>query len=462
MEIKLDLPEFISENVKISEIEIGERKRKDLGDLSGLKQSIVETGLINPITLQKTENGFLLMAGHRRLTCCTEMGWEEIPARYSNKVDALHLAMIELAENLHRKPFDFMEEINAKAAVHETMQKLYGQKMKGSATGHGINDTARMFGETATNTSRDLRLASTLNQLPDDVKQTIFAGCKTKEEANARIKSLTNKAKTSIAAKAAKDVMKEGDRLQRLTKAFQVLPIIKDAPIEEYGCLKGYQSIPDESVDFTEIDPPYAINLTEMKKNSVMEQITEYNELTITEYKTLMGKLAEQCYRTHKKDTCLICWFAFQHYGITKKAFESAGFTVPGLPWIWAKEKFAGQTNAPLTSPGKAWEIFFVAKKGNPQLAKPGCTNLLIHQPIASGKIHPTQRPGSMIVEIMRRLVHPGSFVVVPFLGSGETLLACEYLNHKAIGFEVSNAYKNAYILRAAKFDDINFELDNN
>jgi ParB family transcriptional regulator, chromosome partitioning protein len=48
----------------ISEIQIGVRHRRDLGDIEGLAGSIAKIGLLNPITVD--ENGRLL-AGARRL-----------------------------------------------------------------------------------------------------------------------------------------------------------------------------------------------------------------------------------------------------------------------------------------------------------------------------------------------------------------------------------------------------------
>ena len=51
-------------SLPISEIVVGERHRRDLGDIRGLADSIADIGLLNPITVD--ENGRLL-AGARRL-----------------------------------------------------------------------------------------------------------------------------------------------------------------------------------------------------------------------------------------------------------------------------------------------------------------------------------------------------------------------------------------------------------
>ena len=66
------------ETRRIDEIIIGERHRRDLGDIAGLARSIAEIGLINRITVD--ENGRLL-AGARRLAAHKLLGLEEIEVK---------------------------------------------------------------------------------------------------------------------------------------------------------------------------------------------------------------------------------------------------------------------------------------------------------------------------------------------------------------------------------------------
>ena len=60
----------------ISSIRIGERQRRDMGDIDGLAESIEDIGLLHPITVD--EQGRLL-AGVRRLAACKRLGWKDIP-----------------------------------------------------------------------------------------------------------------------------------------------------------------------------------------------------------------------------------------------------------------------------------------------------------------------------------------------------------------------------------------------
>lgn len=56
-------------------IALGERHRRDLGDIDALARSIAEVGLLHPIVV--TSEGKLI-AGERRLMAVRSLGWDEI------------------------------------------------------------------------------------------------------------------------------------------------------------------------------------------------------------------------------------------------------------------------------------------------------------------------------------------------------------------------------------------------
>ena len=64
--------------LRISEIKIGQRFRKDLGDIDSLAESIKEIGLLHPPVVNERNE---LVAGYRRLEACKLLGWREIPVR---------------------------------------------------------------------------------------------------------------------------------------------------------------------------------------------------------------------------------------------------------------------------------------------------------------------------------------------------------------------------------------------
>ncbi|MCH5295223.1 MAG: ParB N-terminal domain-containing protein [Treponema sp.] len=89
--------------VRISDIKVKRRVRKDLGDLEQLKTSLKNYGLMNPITLNAD---YELIAGERRLQAAKALGWENINAIVlGQEVSEEHQLEMELEENNQRKEF---------------------------------------------------------------------------------------------------------------------------------------------------------------------------------------------------------------------------------------------------------------------------------------------------------------------------------------------------------------------
>jgi ParB family chromosome partitioning protein len=61
----------------IADIKVGKRRRRrDMGDIGTLAESIEDIGLLNPITVNERCQ---LLAGARRLAACKQLGWKRIP-----------------------------------------------------------------------------------------------------------------------------------------------------------------------------------------------------------------------------------------------------------------------------------------------------------------------------------------------------------------------------------------------
>ena len=89
--------------IKIEDIKVKKRVRRDLGDLTALKDSMHRYGLMNPITLN---SNYELVAGERRLEAAKSLGWERINANIlDSNVDNIRQLEMELEENNQRKEF---------------------------------------------------------------------------------------------------------------------------------------------------------------------------------------------------------------------------------------------------------------------------------------------------------------------------------------------------------------------
>jgi ParB family chromosome partitioning protein len=86
--------------VRIDNIIIKKRIRRDIGDISHLMESINRFGLLNPISVTE---GMELIAGYRRLQACKALGLEEIECRIVPVESKLDRLLVEADENMTRK-----------------------------------------------------------------------------------------------------------------------------------------------------------------------------------------------------------------------------------------------------------------------------------------------------------------------------------------------------------------------
>ena len=78
------------------------RKTFDEQSLNHLAQSIVEHGILQPITVRKSENGYIIIMGERRFRASKLAGLTTIPAMVRNYGDN-EIMEVQIIENLQRK-----------------------------------------------------------------------------------------------------------------------------------------------------------------------------------------------------------------------------------------------------------------------------------------------------------------------------------------------------------------------
>ena len=178
--------------------------------------------------------------------------------------------------------------------------------------------------------------------------------------------------------------------------------------------------------------------------------IENYNEVSSEDYQDFLDRLFVECYRVMAPMSWIVCWYGIQWYHVVMASMENAGFEVCDLPAIWTKTGHQGQTRAPDVRLGNVYEPFLYARKDKSSVIKqPGRTNQFSFKSLhPDHKIHPTERPIEMIEEVIKTFNTPGGHTMVPFLGSGNTLLAATNLGSTCFGFDLSEEYKNAFLKR--------------
>lgn len=118
-------------DVSIRLIKIGDRARKDLGDIASLAASIESLGLLQPIGI---DSNYKLIFGERRLRAFERLGRDSIPARI---VHVPLLLLAEHAENEVRKDFTPSERVAIAKAIEEEIGNRRGQRTDLKADGQG-------------------------------------------------------------------------------------------------------------------------------------------------------------------------------------------------------------------------------------------------------------------------------------------------------------------------------------
>ena len=96
---------ILEAKVRIADIRIGERHRKDMGDIEGLARSIDEIGLLHPVVVRPDGT---LVAGERRIKACLLLGWQDIPVTV---IDLDAIVRGECDENQKRKDWTPTEAV---------------------------------------------------------------------------------------------------------------------------------------------------------------------------------------------------------------------------------------------------------------------------------------------------------------------------------------------------------------
>lgn len=410
-------------NVSVEAIEVEGRFREDYGDLVELSESIGTWGLIQPITLLAKEAGrYKLLAGGRRLAAVKALKLPDIPALVRYDVGDVTALEIELVENIHRKDLTWQERAKLEKKIYE---------LKGN-----VRSAAELLGESKSLVHNNVVLAEMLEQFPE------LAEMKSASDALKAIERMKEKAVLMELRRRAESEQKGSERYD--AKAYRFASnhyVIGDA-------LVGLAGLNAAAFNMAEVDPPYGIELDE-KKDSVA--VDDYTEVAPEDYGQFITATANQVYRILAGNTFCIWWFGFQHYELVRTTLQKVGFSVDAIPGIWNKGD-QGQTAAPNSNLASCYEPFFIAKKGKPYILKQGRSNVFSFTPVpALQKTHPTERPVELICELLETFCVPGQAIVSPFLGSGATLLAAYRTGRVGLGWDLGEAHRDRFLLRAAE-----------
>jgi ParB family chromosome partitioning protein len=124
-----------------------------------LAASIDLVGLLQPIVVQADGDGYVLVAGERRLRAVKQLGWNEVAAVIRESTDDEHSLTEALVENLQREDLSVLEE----AAAFQQLLEDFGLTH---------DEIATRVGRSRSGVSNTLRLL----QLPAPIQKMLVSG----------------------------------------------------------------------------------------------------------------------------------------------------------------------------------------------------------------------------------------------------------------------------------------------
>ena len=150
------------------------RKVFDQGELVNLAISIRMNGILQPITVRETENGYELVSGERRLRASKLAGLINVPCIVVD-VNSMKSAVFALIENLQRQNLGFFEEA---VAINKLMKDFSLSQ----------DEAARRLGKAPSTISNKLRLLG----LPEEARERIIENSLSERHARALLRLQEN------------------------------------------------------------------------------------------------------------------------------------------------------------------------------------------------------------------------------------------------------------------------------
>lgn len=435
--------------VSIDSITIApDRQRKDLGDLSDLKESIKRVGLINPPVI--THEG-ILIAGERRLTAMQELGWSHIPVHYKEDLTEVERELIELDENIRRVELSWQERTLGILRIYELAKKQPDPPSTEA-------------------------IAESLSLAPGSLRRQLYMGRELRAGTNPRIMDAASfsQADGILRRQRAREEAAEEENMGQVLGNGEVksspkaaIPQPSDpdepapAPIHNGDFIEWLDSYEGPRFNFLHCDFPYGIEFQEHKfgTGGARNTLGTYEDSEDT-YWLLVSALERAMGSIVSESAHMIFWFSMKHYEKTKTTLRHMGWEVNDFPLIWHKTDNAGIIPKPDYTPRQTYETAFLCSRGQRALVGPKA-NSFGKDTERSTRIHMSQKPLSMLAHFFAMVVDETTYMLDPTCGSGTSLIAAHHCKAAHIqGIELNEEfYQNAVRNWKDSTSDLQFDI---
>jgi site-specific DNA-methyltransferase (adenine-specific) len=426
-------------NIKIADIKIGKRFRKELGELDDLATSMEEVGLIHPVIVDENNN---LIAGRRRLAAAVKLGWEEIRC---DVVNIKAIVKAERDENVQRKSFTPTEMV---AIVEAIEDRAVEQAKKRQLVGKGADDSggrgkkrnltsncgkvskkreptskskaAAAVGVSANTLAKAQMVVAAAEEEPDKYREIVDEMDKTGKIHAASVAVKKQKAAEAIAVAA----VELPPNLQHLIYHADNMSMIEDG-----------------SVDLICTDPPYNISRERIvefiDRKDMSDDFGEWDKYEQSTYIKLTRRWAREFYRILRDGGSVYVFCAEQYVSYFRESLIKAGFKFKNV-LVW-------HITNPKPRPVHTSWIAACDKHTFNWTAHNEMHNL-IETSICMGNErydHPTQKPELLIEKLIEVSSNPGDLIADGFAGTGTVAAVAQKLDRASVSIEVDPAYIN-------------------
>jgi DNA modification methylase len=186
------------------------------------------------------------------------------------------------------------------------------------------------------------------------------------------------------------------------------------------NCIELMRQMPPASVDFILSDPPYLVNFRDRSNRSILNDATD---------SWLKPAMAE-AYRLLKQDRVAIMFYGWPKVDAFFGAWKEAGFRPVGH--VVFRKTYSSNSRFFRYQHEQA----FLLAKGKPPLPTQPLADVM-DMPYSGNKLHPTQKPITALMPLIRNFSLPGEIVLDPFAGSGSSCAAALLTGRRYTGIEL-------------------------
>ena len=484
--------------LKLSDITVPDRFRKDYGDLTLLKDSITRYGLIQPVVVNQANT---LVAGGRRYAAHVELGLGVIDVVFKETMSESERQDMEALENIARKSFTWQEETVAIARIHK-------QRQREAALASDTWNTrlaCELFGVSAGALNYVLTIAQKLEaELSQPEDKRYYHGFNSCFEAY-RIGYLGEQERLALAELAKRHKVlagtpaplealveqeKEIAHIEQVSHSVDLLAderaryysnphnppdsfdsywaerLAKKAEYENTIYLSNrlfhadsiswMESHPD-TINHIITDIPYGIDMEMLNQQNPHNGLSDLDRVAsehdVAENMSLMAKFFPAAFTCTKEKSFVITYLDIMQWQYCYDLAIKAGFAVQRWPIIWHKQS-GGMNQCANYNSTKNYDIIMLCRKPGTTFITgiPSSIFLASHELAKKECGHPFSKPYEITKALANAISLRGDLFLEPFAGRGSIVVELLRQERRIIAVEKQEDHYNALLENVKRF----------